>query len=164
MKRARTFKAKLEIIGVNPFVFVPIEELERIFQVAGRDKGPIPIKGTVNQAAYRQTLVRYKGEWRLYINTTMLQNSPKRVGEVLSISVDYDAAPRIVEAPMLFKRALRKHPLATKMFSQLPPSRRQEIVRYLAKLKSKDALIRNVDRAIRFLQGESRFIGRDRPQ
>jgi hypothetical protein len=84
------FKAKIEKIGINPFVFVPASILQKIFLDAQKDKGSIPIKGTLNNKAYRQTLVKYKGAWRLYINTMMLENSPKRIGEVIEMTVGFD--------------------------------------------------------------------------
>ncbi|RYZ25413.1 MAG: DUF1905 domain-containing protein, partial [Chitinophagaceae bacterium] len=63
------FTARLEIIGINPFVFVPEPIRVEIFRKAGKDKGYIPVCGTVNGKAFRQTLVKYRGDWRLYINT-----------------------------------------------------------------------------------------------
>ena len=71
------FSAELEIIDGNPFVSPPPEELEELFRVAGRDKGPIPIRGSVNDRPYQQTLVRFRGAWRLYINMQMLDDSPR---------------------------------------------------------------------------------------
>lgn len=62
------FDAKIEIIGINPFVFVPDAILQNLFKLAGKDKGHIPVKGIINGSPYRQTLVRYSGAWRLYIN------------------------------------------------------------------------------------------------
>ncbi|UFH32613.1 hypothetical protein LNP04_02555 [Chryseobacterium sp. C-71] len=41
------FTAKLEIIGINPFVFVPEEILNKIFEKAGKNKSPIPVKGFI---------------------------------------------------------------------------------------------------------------------
>ena len=38
------FKAKIEIIGVNPFVFLPEPVLHKVFVQAGKDKGKIPVK------------------------------------------------------------------------------------------------------------------------
>lgn len=64
-----TFLATIEIIGINPFVFVPEEILKFIFEKAGKSKGPIPVKGTMNSIPYTQTLMKFRGEWRLYINT-----------------------------------------------------------------------------------------------
>ena len=42
------FKATLEIIGINPFVFVPEQILTQIFTDAQKDKGQIPVCGTGN--------------------------------------------------------------------------------------------------------------------
>ncbi|WP_449397896.1 hypothetical protein [Chryseobacterium wanjuense] len=42
------FTAKLEIIGINPFVFIPEDILNHIFEQSERNKSPIPVKGTVN--------------------------------------------------------------------------------------------------------------------
>ncbi|STC96157.1 DUF1905 domain-containing protein [Chryseobacterium carnipullorum] len=72
-----SFTAVLEIIGINPFVFVPDEILEDIFKAAGKNKSPVPVKGTVNGKEFKQNLMKYLGEWRLYVNLLMLKNSPK---------------------------------------------------------------------------------------
>ncbi|MBJ6108986.1 YdeI/OmpD-associated family protein [Hymenobacter sp. BT523] len=158
-----TFTAPLEIIGVNPFVQVPEELLADIFAQAGRSKGPIRVHGTVNGQPYQQTLVRYAGLWRLYINLLMLANSPRRVGEVLAVAIEYnpEAAP-VLSCPA-FEQALAETPEAREVFARLSPSRQHEIVRYLARLKNEDTLARNLARAVGFLLGKNRFVGRDRP-
>lgn len=156
------FKAELKIIGVNPFVFVPEKILLQIFKKAGRDKGPIPIKGAMNGKPYKQTLVKYSGEWRLYINTTMLKNSPKHVGETIDVAVDYDAENRAIKMPEAFAKALNSNKIAKTVFDNLPASRRTEIVRYIANLKTDEARERNIQRAINFLLGKERFVGRDK--
>lgn len=157
------FNATIEIIGVNPFVFVPDDILIQIFKQAGKDKGTIPICGTINGDAYKQTLVRYSGAWRLYINTTMLKNSPKRVGEQIEITVGFDAESRAITPPSSFVTALAENEIAKNVFDNLSPSKQLEIVRYLARLKSEDSLTKNIQRAINFLLGKERFIGRDKP-
>lgn len=157
------FTAKIEIIGVNPFIFVPEDILQAIFRQANKDKGSIPIRGTINQQAYRQTLVRFSGAWRLYINTSMLKDSPKRIGELLEMTIDFDPESRKLEIPEKFAQALAENPEAQKVFHQLSASRQLEIVRYLVKLKSESARERNTHRAINFLLGKERFVGREKP-
>jgi len=158
-----TFTATLELIGVNPFVRVPAEVLAEVFMQAGRSKGPIRVRGAVNEQPYEQTLVRYAGEWRLYINLTMLANSPRRIGEVLTITLEYNpVAPPVLSCPA-FEQVLSETPAARKVFERLPPSRQLELVRYLARLKTEESLARNLERAIGFLLGKNRFVGRDRP-
>ncbi|MES2575703.1 MAG: YdeI/OmpD-associated family protein [Bacteroidota bacterium] len=157
------FEAKIEIIGINPFVFVPDEILQIIFKQAGKAKGHIPIKGTINNNPYKQTLVRYNGEWRLYINTTMLKNSPKLIGEIVTLSISFDPKNRTIEIPDDFVKALETNPEANFVFKQLSASRKQEIVRYLARLKTKETLDRNITKAINFLLGKEIFVGREKP-
>ena len=53
-------------IGINPFVAVPPDILQKIFQDSGREKSPIPICGQINEKTYQQNLMFFKGDWRLY--------------------------------------------------------------------------------------------------
>jgi Bacteriocin-protection, YdeI or OmpD-Associated/Domain of unknown function (DUF1905) len=160
---AHQFEAELEVIGINPFVSVPAPVLEAVFDAAGKRTGPIPICGIVNDAPYRQSLVRYRGAWRLYVNTTMLKDSPRRVGERLSLTIAHDPVGRAAPASPEFDRALAENAAAKAVFDALTPSRQREIVRYIAALKASASVDRNVARAIAFLTGEGRFIGSDKP-
>lgn len=158
-----SFVAALELIGINPFVQVPAEILAALHAQVGRDKGPIRVRGTLNGQPYQQTLVRYAGLWRLYINLLMLPRSPQRIGELLAITIAYEAAGPVAPKCPAFEKTLAETPEAQRVFERLPPSRQLEIVRYLARLKTKASLAGNLDRAIGFLLGRNRFIGRDRP-
>lgn len=156
-------KSKIEIIGINPYVLLPEKVLESIFIQAAKDKGPIPIKGTINGKPYLQTLVKFDGAWRLYINAKMLKNSPKRIGEIIEITVAYDSDERAIEQHPKLVRALIENPEAKAVFDGLRPSLQKEIVRYIANLKSEKSIDRNITKAIAFLLGKERFIGRDKP-
>lgn len=158
-----SLKAKIEIIGINPYVLLPDNVLAAIFKEAGKDKGPIPIKGTVNDQPYIQTLIKYSGAWRLYINTTMLKNSPKRIGELISITVGFDPAERIIKPHPKLTEALKSNKEAKSAFDNLRPSAQLEIVRYISNLKSDESINRNVAKAINHLLGKERFVGRDKP-
>ena len=161
--KADIFLAKIEIIGINPFVYLPDTILNSLFVQANKSKGHIPIKGTINDNPYKQTLVKYSGEWRLYINTTMLKNSPKRIGEIIEISILYDTESR--EVPMLieFAEALKLDKEANLIFEKLSVPRKADIVRNLVKLKTKESLEKNIVRAINFLNGKESFLGRQKP-
>jgi hypothetical protein len=155
------FKARLQIIGINPFVSLPDKILKGIFKTAGKEKGPIPVCGAVNGVTYRQTLVKYAGAWRLYINTSMLKNSPEKVGETIEVTIAYDPAEREIKPHPKLLKALKQHPDAQRAFDDLPPSRQKEILRYIGGLKTEAAIERNITRAIGFLTGKDRFVGRD---
>ena len=157
------FKADIKIIGVNPFVFVPDKILKSIFKQAGKDKGPIPVRGTINSNPYKQTLVRYSGAWRLYINTTMLKNSPDHIGEKIVVEIEFDPEPRKINPHPKLLKALKENKDAKKVFEGLSPSRQNEIIRYISSLKSEETIIRNINKAIHFLKGNGNFAGRVKP-
>lgn len=157
------FKASLELIGINPFVFVPETILTKIFQQAGKSKGYIPICGTVNDLAFKQTLVKFKGEWRFYINTSMLKNSPKRIGEILDIKIQFDSSDRTLKLNEKLSEALSKNKTALKVFQSLSPSKQNEMNRYITNLKSEEIIQKNIKKAIGFLLGKNSFVGREKP-
>ena len=157
------FKAALKIIGVNPFVFVPDKILKEIFKQSGKNKGYIPIHGLINGKPYKQTLVKYQGDWRLYVNTTMLNKSPKRIGEIIEITIEFDPADRKIAPHPKLVNAFKENEEAKKVFDNLSPSRQKEIVRYISFLKTEESIDRNVKRAINFLKGKERFVGREKP-
>lgn len=159
----REFKARLEIIGINPFVFVPEEILAGIFEEAGRSKGPVPVCGSVNGEPYIQTLVRYSGHWRLYINTAMLRDSPRKIGEIIEVTIGFDPRDRTLSPHPELLKALDESEEARKVFDSLTPSLQKEIVRYISFLKSEASVKTNVQKAIGFLLGKNRFVGRDKP-
>lgn len=157
------FSADIQIIGINPYVSVPDPILYAIFKDADKDKGPIPICGTINQKPYQQTLVKYARQWRLYINTLMLENSPKRIGEKIDVSVAYDPRVRTLEMHPMLKKALDDNQRAKTVFENLAPSRRKEIIRYISFLKTEEKIKYNVEKAISFLLGKESFAGRKKP-
>ena len=157
------FEAELDIIVGNPFVFVPEVILESIFQDAGKSKGPIPVCGSLNEKEYTQTLVKYSGAWRLYINMTMLKNSPNRIGEKVRVEIEFDPKARNEALHPKLKKALEANNEAKKVFMNLSPSRQKEIKRYINHLKTEKAVEKNIYRAVNFLLGKERFVGRDKP-
>lgn len=159
-KKLLSFEAKLEIIGINPFVYLPQEALSEILKRAKKEKGKIPVKGRVNNIDYTQTLLRYKGEWRLYINTKMLKNSPQRIGELLQITIQIDTETRIITPHPQLMQALQNNSVAEKKFNELTPSLKLEIIKYISFLKTEESINRNVEKAINFLMGNGTFIGR----
>ena len=144
----KKFSANIELIGANPFVDPPKKVLAFIFKQAGKDKGPIRVRGAINGDPYRQTLLRYQGAWRLYVNGLMLKNSPKRIGEKIVVEIEFDPEDKKIEPHPKLVEALKKNKTAAAAWIRLTPSRRWEIVRYIGSLKTEESISRNIDRAI----------------
>jgi hypothetical protein len=156
-----SFTSKIYKIGVNPYVLLPKGILDKLFSDAGKSKGPIPVKGKLNGNSYLQTLVKYSGKWRLYLNGPMLKSAFLGVGDMANIEIEFDPELRTISMHPKLKLALTKNKKAATVFEQLPPYRKKEIVRYVSFLKTDASVIRNVDKIILHLLGKEKFAGRD---
>jgi Domain of unknown function (DUF1905)/Bacteriocin-protection, YdeI or OmpD-Associated len=157
------FTAKIYIIGVNPYLGPPARVLKLLLGQAGKTKGPLPIKGTLNGHKFIQTLVKFKGKWRLYLNTPMRKAAGIDVGDTALVEVEFDSRLRITSMHAKLKAALQKNKEAKTIFDQLIPSRQNEINRYINNLKTEVSIDKNIVRALNFLLKKERFIGRDKP-
>jgi len=158
-----SFTGKIEIIGINPFVFLPEEVLQVLFAQAGKTKGKIPVTLTIDGHPFIQTLLKYSGHWRLYLNTPMRKAAGKEVGDTALFTIVYNPIPREIPIHPKLTAALLANQEAKQIFDALMPSRRLEIVRYISFLKTEESIDRNVTKAINFLLEKERFIGRDKP-
>jgi hypothetical protein len=150
----KSFSRKIRIIGINPYVSPPVAALRAIFRAAAKDKGPIPVRGTVNGARFTQTLVKYAGLWRLYINGPMLRAGRLKVGDTARVAMAFDAGSRAIPDQAHLSKALGKNKVAKAAFEKLAPHRRKEINRHLASLKTKASLERNVGIVVDHLSGK----------
>jgi hypothetical protein len=157
------FSAEIQIIGVNPFVFLPDTVLVSIFREANKDKGKIPVKMKIDGHEFIQTLIKYSGHWRLYLNTPMRKMAKKEVGDTANFEIAFDPEERVIPMHPKLIKALKESPEAQGIFDSLRPSLKLEIVRYISFLKTEESIDKNVLRAVNFLLGKERFIGRDKP-
>lgn len=159
----KEFRTKIEIIGINPFVFIPNGVLNYIFEKAGKNKGKIPVRIKIEGHEFEQTLIKYRGHWRLYLNTPMRKSAEKEVGQMINIEIEFDPNERKIPFHPKFRKALKENETAKKIFDNLTPSLQKEILRYLSLLKTEESINRNVRKAVNFLLGKEKFIGRERP-
>ena len=149
------FTAKVRKIGINPYMGLPEEVLNTLFKQADKNKGPIPVRGTLNSKRFKQTLVKYQGVWRSYLNTHMRQAAGIDVGDDATVEIEFDPEPRIVPIHPRFARALSKNWEAKAAFEKLAPSRQKEILRYLNSMKTEESLVRNIVKVVQYLSGET---------
>jgi len=156
----KSFSAKIQIIGVNPYVLLPQDLLKYIFEKAGKDKGAIPVKLKIGGENFIQNLVKYSGKWRLYLNGPMRKAVGKDVGDTIEIKIDFDPKERTTPVHPKLKKAFKEYKEAKVAFDKLSPSRQKEILRYINNLKSEETIDKNIQRAITHLTGKGSFVGR----
>ena len=128
--------------------------MQTLFDQSGKTKGPIPVRGTLNGAKYKQTIVKYQGEWRLYINGIMLKDSGLNNGDIAHVKIEYDPVSRIIPIHPQLRKVLSKNKSAKIAYDKLAPYRKKEINRYLGFAKSKDTIERNIKDIIKHLLGK----------
>ncbi|WP_316803032.1 YdeI/OmpD-associated family protein [Pedobacter nototheniae] len=162
--KPKPFKAEIYIIGINPYVYIPETYLTYLFKQAKKDRGTIPVRIKIDGHAFNQTLIKYAGNWRLYLNTGMRKAAGKDVGDTARFEIEFDPEIREIETHPKLIQALEENKEAKEIFNELAPYLRKEVIRYIANLKTEASIAKNVKRAVQFLLGEGRFIGRDYPK
>lgn len=150
-----SFSSKIQIIGINPYVLLPAKVLKELFKQAGKDKGAIPVHGTLNRKKFIQNLVKYSGKWRLYLNTPMRKAAGIDVGDMADVEIEFDPKPRLLTMHVKLKQALNKNKKAKTVFEKLSPSAQKEIIRYINNLKSEESRLRNINKAIAQLENKT---------
>jgi hypothetical protein len=159
------FSAVIRIRGINPFILVNVARANAI--KSGWRK-PLPVCVRVNgkpEKAWRINMMPAgDGSFYLYLHASVRKASGTKVGDRVQVEIDFDASYRngpLHPMPKWFKEALAGNPQATANWQALTPSRKKEILRYLVNLKSSEARIRNLNKVLKMLSGETgRFVGR----
>lgn len=165
IKLTMMFPAIIQVRGVNPFVLVSARRAQAI--KPGWRK-PLPVLVRVNgqpaKAWHINMMPAGNGSFFLYLHGEIRKASGAAVGNRVQVEIEFDAAYRSGPQhamPRWFRTALAANPLAQENWTALVPSRKKEILRYFARLKSPEARARNLARVIHVLSGEpGRFMAR----
>jgi hypothetical protein len=159
------FTAVIKIRGVNPFILVSAVRAKAL-KPAWRK--PFPVLVRINgkpKNSWRINLMPVgNGSFYLYLHGAVRKASGSKVGDRVRVEIDFDLSYRNGPQhpmPRWFKLALIGNPEAMKNWKGLSPSRKKEILRLFASLKSAEARARNLRKALHVLSGETgRFMAR----
>ena len=162
---APPFPATVKIRGINPFVEV---SASRAAAIKPGWRKPLPVFVRLNGKppdAHRINLMPAGGgAFYLYLNNIIRTQASVSVGDRVWVSLEFDSSYRDGPQhpmPRWFQTPLKQNPQAFQNWNKLIPSRRKEVLRYFAQLKSPEARERNLARAIRALSGDTtRFMAR----
>jgi hypothetical protein len=158
--------ARISVRGINPYVLVSAEQAQRLKPDWRR---PLPvILRTAKLPRHRwctNLMPAGDGSFYLYLHEHFRRATRTGVGDRIRVEVRFNAAYKGGPAhpmPKWFQDALRDAPRALQNWGRLNPSRRKEVLRYFASLKSAAAQARNLERAMRVLAGHrDRFMARN---
>jgi len=160
-----SFCATIEMNGINPFVLVSAECAARIRK---NWRKPLPVLVRVNGKPEKPWRINMMpvgdGSFYLYLHGEVRKASRTKPGDSVTVELEFDGDYKngpMHPVPAWFRKALNKNSRAQKTWEALSPSRKKELLRYFAGLKSAEAQTRNLERAIHVLAGgKARFMGR----
>jgi Bacteriocin-protection, YdeI or OmpD-Associated/Domain of unknown function (DUF1905) len=161
-----TFRGTIQLRGINPYIAVDAAVSATL--KSGWRK-PIPVLLRINgkppDACRTNMMPAGDGSFYLYLNGRVRSEAGVSVGQLVDVELEFDRSYKngpLHPVPGWFKQALKQNPSAQNNWNALPPSRKKEVLRYFANLKSADAQARNLNKAIHALSGQAtRFMARD---
>jgi hypothetical protein len=163
--RPLVLTAVIELTGVNPYVRVGSDQSELL---RPRWRGPMPVVVRINGATklWQTNMMPVgKGAFYLYLHGKMRNASQTAVGDIVALELWFDEeyvdGPQHPLPPWL-ETALDRNGAARANWERLPPSRRKELLRYFDRLKSAEAIERNLNAVLHVLAGnKGHYMGRD---
>lgn len=159
------FTSIIKIYNGNPYILV---SAARANTLKSGWRKPLPVLVQINgepEKPWRINMMPIgNGSFYLYLHGDVRKASDTKVGDKVLVHVAFDTAYKsgpMHPMPSGFRKALNENSSAKKAWDALIPSRKKEILRYFSFLKSTDAKVRNIQRAIHVLSGnEDRFMAR----
>jgi hypothetical protein len=126
------------------FVAVPAE----VAEAAGleyKDR----VRGTVNGARYRSSLMKYSGVFHMGVHKATLAAAGVGVGDDVVVAIERDPEPLPTDrVPIELERALRKNKRAAAALAALAPSHKREYVGFIIEAKKPETRARRIEKAI----------------
>lgn len=159
------FRGRIGIRGINPYVLVSAERASRLKPDWRR---PMPVLVTVNgqpDPPWRINMMPVgDGGFYLYLHGQVRGASGTAVGDEVDVEIAFDEHYKggpAEEMPPWFAEEFERNAAAKNGWEKLTPSRQKEILRYLSRLKSREAQRRNTELALHVLSGgKARFMAR----
>ena len=149
---AQSFTAKLELVPHGGhYVVVP----RAVADAAGLKHG-LRVRGTVNGARYRSSLMMYGGIFHLGVHKATLAEAGVQPPAVVNVSIEADAEPLPTDVvPPDLARALKRGAGAAAAWDCLRPSLKREHVGSLLSAKKEETRARRLEKIVASLTPRS---------
>jgi hypothetical protein len=138
------FSATIYQRGASARIDVP----EKVTTAFG-DTGYVPVRGTMNNAGIRGTLMPAGGGRHvLNINLEMRERASVNVGDTVIFTLDRGEATRFPPMSRELAVALENEPQAKATWEDAPPAKRKDMLARLARQRTQEAVVREVERVI----------------
>ena len=151
-----SFSATIQKLGINACLNVPEKIVKNLLATAGKKSAPVQVKCHLNGVDFAANVVRYSGDWRLYLNLVTRRASGCDIGDKVKIHFAYDPSVRMPPIPEEFRQALRNDRDAQKAWRLQPTPKRREILQSLNDKKDDAELAHGIAETIELLLKKQR--------
>lgn len=145
------FEATVELGGKTA---TGIEVPAEVVTALGKGKRP-PVTVTINGHTYRSTIAVMGGRSMVGVSAENREQSGVAAGDVVSVDIELDTAPREVEVPADLQAALAADPAAHEHFENISNSKKRQLVDPIGQAKTAETRARRVAKAIDVLSSRS---------
>ena len=148
----RTFTVELTGGGKsgNVAALTPPFDPVKVFGKRGR----IPVRGTLNGAAYRSSLFNMGTGWFMVVNLTMRAAAKCGPGDRVRVTMERDDAKRTMRAPADLKRELTKNAHAQAVWKTSSYTFQKEHVNWLEEAKQAETRTRRLAKLMALLRAK----------
>jgi hypothetical protein len=148
MSTKHTFKAILKSAGGGgALVEIPFD-----VEAAFGSKKP-KVKAVINGVPYRGTLVRMGTECHILgILKSIREQTGKKIGDSMEITLEADSEPRVVEIPLELQRLFKTEKEAKAIFDKLAYTHQKEYVQWINEAKKDETRQTRILKTIEMLK------------
>ncbi len=143
-----TFRARIELAGKTA---TGIEVPAAVVAKLGSSRKPA-VRVTINSYTYRSTVALMGGRFMLPISAQVREASGVAAGQQVNVEIELDTAPREVEVPADFGRALSRDAAAWRFFEGLSFSIKQRVVLSIEAAKTPETRELRIAKAVSSLR------------
>jgi len=142
------FRTKLLSAGKTATGFeVPVSAVAQL----GAGKRPA-VNVTINGFTYRNTVAVYGGKFLVGVSAENREGAGVKAGDMLEVTLELDTAPREVQVPSDFKKALSREPKALKAFNALSYSNKRRFTLAIEAAKAPETRARRIESSVKELK------------
>ena len=149
------FRATLEPVPHGGCYVVVPPEIAAAAGLKYRDR----VRGTVNGATFRSSLMKYSGVFHMGVHKATLTAAGVGTGDKVIVQIERDTEPLPNDrVPDELSRALRKNKKAAATFAALAPSHKREYVGFITEAKKPETRARRIEKTVAALIAASRGV------
>lgn len=150
------FQAK--ILGKEAGVVAAIRPPVDVIEYFGT-RARVPIRGTINDFAFRSSLMSMGGYHMMPVNKTLCRGAGVQPGNIVDVVMEHDAEERTVEAPPELKKELGKSKKAQERWDGLAFTHKKEMAGSISGAKQEDTRKRRLAKVMEVLKTGAKWTG-----